>query len=104
MLALKPAKAALAALALICLAATACVQTPTVRLAQRASRGPARAGAVIDVVIEIKNPNSSDTQLRALTAETTFAGTYRLPPIVIHPNQWLPSGQATLVHIPTTLP
>ena len=39
-----------------------------------------------------------------VTAETKFAGRYQLPPIVIHPDQWLPAGQATQVHIPTTLP
>ena len=104
MLALKPARAALTALALLCLAATACVQTPTVRLHHADIQGAALTGAVIDVVIEIQNPNSFDIQLRDVTAETTFAGMYRLPPIVIHPNQWLPSGQATLVHVPTTLP
>jgi hypothetical protein len=99
-----PARTALTALALLCLAATACVETPKVRLYSADFRGAALTGAVIDVVIEIHNPNSFDIQLRDLTAETTFAGIYRLPPIVIHPNQWLPSGQATLVHVPTTLP
>lgn len=92
------------AAAAMCLAATACVETPKVRLHHADIQGASLAGAVIDVVIEIQNPNAYDIQLRDLTAETTFAGQYRLPPIVIHPNQWLPAGRATQVHVPTTLP
>ncbi len=59
---------------------------------------------MLDVVIEIQNPNSFDIQVRDVTAETTFADKYRLPPIVLHPNQWLPAGQSVQVHVPTTLP
>lgn len=88
----------------LCLATTACVQTPAVRLHHADIQGASLTGAVLDVVIEINNPNSFDVKVRDVTAETTFAGKYRLPPIVIHPDQWLPAGQATLVHVPTTLP
>jgi hypothetical protein len=97
-----PARAVIAGA--LCLTATACVETPRVRLHHADLQGASLAGAVLDVVIEIHNPNSYDIQLRDLTAETTFAGRHRLPPIVIHPNQWLPSGQSTQVHVPTVLP
>lgn len=97
-----PARAAV--VGALCLAATACVETPKVRLHHADIQGASLGGAVIDVVIEIQNPNGYDIQLRDVTAETTFAGKYRLPPIVIHPNQWLPAGRATQVHVPTTLP
>jgi hypothetical protein len=88
----------------LCLAATACVETPRVRLHHADFQGASLTGAVLDVVIEIHNPNAYDIKLRDLTAETTFAGQYRLPPIVIHPEQWLPAGRSTQVHVPTTLP
>ena len=98
-------RAVIAAIAgALCLAATGCVQTPKVRLHHADFQGASLIGAVLDVVIEIQNPNGYDIKLRDLTAETTFAGKYRLPPIVIHPDQWLPAGQATQVHVPTTLP
>lgn len=86
------------------LATTACVQTPSVRLHHADIQGASLTGAVVDVVIEIQNPNAYDIKLRDLTAETTFAGRYKLPPIVIHPDLWLPSGRATQVHVATTLP
>lgn len=97
-----PARSLLAGAAL--LATTACVQSPTVRLHHADIQGVSLAGPVLDVVIEIQNPNSFDIKLRDVTAETRFAGKYTLPPIVIHPDLWLPSGRATQVHVPTTLP
>jgi LEA14-like dessication related protein len=97
-----PARAVLASA--LCLAATACVETPTVRLHHADFQGASLTGAQLDVVIEIQNPNTYDIKLRDLTAETTFAEKYALPPIVIHPDQWLPAGQATMVHIPAVLP
>jgi hypothetical protein len=101
---LSPARGALAACALACLGANGCVQTPTVQLHHADIQGASLTGAVIDVVIEIRNPNSFDIKLRDVTAETTFANRYRLPTIHIHPDQWVPAGQATLVHVPTVLP
>jgi electron transfer flavoprotein alpha subunit len=91
------------ALALL-LTTVACVQTPKVRLHSAGFQGANLTGAVLDVVIEIHNPNAFDIQVRDVTAETTFAGRYSLPPIVLHPNQWLPAGRSTQVHVPTTLP
>ncbi|MFO0590154.1 MAG: LEA type 2 family protein [Polyangiaceae bacterium] len=88
----------------LALSTAACVETPTVTLHHADIQGASLAGAVVDVVIAINNPNSYDIKLRDITAETTFAGKYRLPPIVMHPDLWLPSGQTTLVHVPTTLP
>ena len=99
-----PARAALFAGALLGLAASGCVETPRVRLHHADIQGASLMGAVIDVVIEIQNPNSYDIKLRDITAETTFAGKYNLPPIVMHPDLWLPAGQTTQVHVPTTLP
>lgn len=98
------AAAALGLVAALGLAAAGCVETPRVRLHHADIRGAALTGALIDVVIEIHNPNAYDIKLRDLTAETTFAGKYQLPPIVMHPDQWLPAGQATQVHVPATLP
>jgi hypothetical protein len=94
---------AVLALALLC-AMVACVQTPKVRLHSAGFQGANLTGALLDVVIEIHNPNAFDIQVRDVTAETTFAGKYALPAIVLHPNQWLPAGQSTQVHVPTTLP
>lgn len=91
------------ALALL-LTTVACVQTPSVRLHQASFQGASLTGATLDVVIEIHNPNSFDIQVRDVTAETTFASRYTLPAITLHPNQWLPAGQSTQVHVPTTLP
>lgn len=97
-------RAALAACAVFALAESGCVQTPTVRLHDAGFRGASLGGAMLDIVIEIYNPNSYDIKLRDLTAETTFANRYVLPPIVIHPDLWLPSGRRTLVRVPAMLP
>lgn len=97
-----PARAVLASALL--LSTAACVSEPRVRLHSAGFQGASLNGAVLDVVIEVQNPNRFDIQIRDVTAETTFANRYALPPIVLHPNQWLPAGKATLVHVPTTLP
>jgi hypothetical protein len=95
-----PTRSLSAAALCLGLAATACVETPRVKLHHADFQGASLAGAVLDVVLEIHNPNSYDIQLRDLTAETTFANKYTLPPIVLHPDQWLPAGQSTQVHVP----
>ncbi len=99
-----PARAVLVGAICLALAATACVQTPTVTLHHADIQGVSLAGPVVDVVIAINNPNSFDIKVRDVTAETTFGGKYTLPPIVMHPDLWLPSGRVTQVHVPTTLP
>ena len=67
-------------------------------------RSGVRSRGAAKLATENGYPNSFDIQVRDVTAETTFANRFALPPIVIHPNQWLPAGKATLVHVPTTLP
>jgi len=37
-------------------------------------------------------------------AEVTIHGRYRLAPIDIQPNQWLPAEQATIVRVPLVIP
>ncbi|MEZ4297999.1 MAG: LEA type 2 family protein [Polyangiaceae bacterium] len=88
----------------LCLSAVACIENPRVRLHHADVQGASLSGAMLDVVLEIQNPNSADIKLRDLTAETTFAGKYKLPPIVLHPDLWLPANQTTQVHVPTVLP
>jgi len=98
------ARATLAAGAALCLGHLGCVQTPTIQLHHVDFKGPSLTGAVLDVVLEIHNPNSFDVKVRSVTADTTFANRYLLPTIHLQPNQWLPSGQKTLVRVPTVLP
>jgi hypothetical protein len=52
----------------------------------------------------VQNDNSYDIQIRNVRAEVTIAERYKLAPINIQPNQWLPSEQGTIVRVPVVIP
>ena len=56
------------------------------------------------VVLEVRNDNSYDVQIRNVHANVAFGRGYGLGPIDYSPNQWLPAKQATLVPVPVAIP
>jgi hypothetical protein len=60
-------------------------------------------GVGLDVYLKVDNPNSYDVQVRNVRVEVQV-GRYPLPPFAFSPNQWLPSGEVTLVRVPMVIP
>jgi LEA14-like dessication related protein len=83
---------------------TGCVSKPVVSLDHAELRGASLQGLFLSVVLQIKNPNSYDVQVRSLHVEVTIAGRYSLAPINMQPNQWLPSNETTRVAVPVVIP
>src|SRR5262245_29431343 len=81
-----------------------CVSKPVVSLDHAELRAASLMGIGLDVVLKIDNPNPYDVEVRSVHAEVTIAGKYSLAPINMSPNQWLPSKDTTLVHVPVAIP
>jgi hypothetical protein len=58
----------------------------------------------MDLFVAVNNPNSYDIQIRNVRAQVVIGRRYPLPPISFSPNQWLPSGEKTLVRVPMLIP
>jgi LEA14-like dessication related protein len=98
---LKPILAA-AALALPLL--TGCVSKPAVTLHDASLRSASLRGIGLDIFLKVENDNSYDIQIRNVRAEVTIHERYKLAPIDIQPNQWLPAEQTTIVRVPVLIP
>jgi LEA14-like dessication related protein len=81
-----------------------CVSKPAVTLHDASLRSASFRGIGLDVFLKVENDNSYDIQIRNVRAEVTIHGRYRLAPIDIQPNQWLPAEQATIVRVPVVIP
>lgn len=87
------------------LAATpSCVTKPAVSVHHAEVRGVSAGGLDLFVVLEVRNDNSYDVQIRNVHANVAFGRGYGLGPIDYSPNQWLPAKQATLVPVPVAIP
>lgn len=86
------------------LSSAGCVSRPVVSLDRAELAGASLQGLGLAVVLQIKNPNSYDVQVRSLHVEVTIAGRYALAPIDVQPNQWLPSNETTRVTVPVVIP
>ncbi|MCK6590480.1 MAG: LEA type 2 family protein [Polyangiaceae bacterium] len=94
-------KIAAAALALL---AAGCVSKPAVTLHDASIRSASLRGVGLDVLLRVENDNSYDIQIRNVRAQVTIHERYRLAPIDIQPNQWLPAEEATIVRVPVVIP
>ncbi|NUQ77994.1 MAG: LEA type 2 family protein [Polyangiaceae bacterium] len=94
-------KIAAAALALL---AAGCVSKPAVTLHDTSIRSASLRGVGLDVLLRVENDNSYDIQIRNVRAQVTIHERYRLAPIDIQPNQWLPAEEATIVRVPVVIP
>ena len=81
-----------------------CVSKPAVTLHDASLRSASLRGIGLDIFLKVENDNSYDIQIRNVRAEVTIHGRYRLAPIDIQPNQWLPAEQATIVRVPLVIP
>jgi hypothetical protein len=89
---------------LLALLGTGCVNEPRMTVHHAEVQGASMAGLGILVVLQVRNDNSYDVQLRSLRATVTFGGRYPLYPVDISPNQWLPAGRTTMVAVPVVIP
>ena len=67
-------------------------------------RGISAFGVGVAIVLQIRNDNAYDVQIRNVHCNVTFGRGYNLGPIDFAPNQWLPSHQTTLVAVPVSIP
>src|SRR6185369_12003909 len=81
-------------------AAPGCVQQPAVTIHHAEVRGVSTFGVSVVVVLQIRNENAYDVQIRNIHCNVTFGRGATLGPIDFAPNQWLPANQTTLVQVP----
>lgn len=84
-------------------AAPACVSTPKVSVHHAELRGLNTWGLSVMILLQVRNDNSYDVQIRNVNVQVTF-GRGLVLPVAFAPNQWLPSNQTTFVQVPVTIP
>lgn len=84
-------------------AAPGCVSKPAVTVHHAELRGLSAWGLSVMILLQVRNDNSYDVQIRNINVHTTFGRGLHLP-VVFSPNQWLPSNQTTFVQVPVTIP
>jgi hypothetical protein len=68
--------------------------------------GMSPPGLVMNVVIDVYNPNSYDVAVRAVRGQTVFADQYPLPVYFQAPPEgvWMAAGRTTTLRVPMTVP
>jgi LEA14-like dessication related protein len=84
--------------------ASGCVSKPVIALHHADLKEVSLQGLDLKVVIQIHNPNAYDVEVRAVHAQVTIAGKYKLEPMDLQPNKWLPAGETTLIAVPVYIP
>jgi LEA14-like dessication related protein len=85
------------------LAGTGCVTEPAVKLYGARIAGVSPQGVTLGVTMKVLNDNSFDIMVRGVRTNVTIGGRM-LPPVQATPQQWLPSGRATLIQVPVVIP
>ena len=86
------------------LATPGCVTKPTVMLDHADIRSASLGGLGIQVFLKVTNPNVFDVQARNVNVTVTIGRGFKLRPIVLSPNSWLPSQQTTVLTVPVVIP
>jgi hypothetical protein len=81
-----------------------CVQRPVVAVHHAEVRGLSSYGVNVAIILEVKNENAYDVQIRHVNCNVIIGRGYVLGPIDFAPNQWLPANQTTLLTVPATIP
>lgn len=81
-----------------------CVSQPIATLHSVRVQSVSPMGLGLDMVMKVRNENVFDVQVRHVRAGVVVANKFRLPPLNYNPDQWLPAGRSTLVHVPVTMP
>ncbi|APR85242.1 Hypothetical protein A7982_10591 [Minicystis rosea] len=85
-------------------AAPGCVNNPKVTVHHAELRGLSTWGLQVMILLQVRNDNSYDVQVRNVNCNVVFGRGMNLGPIQYSPNQWLPSHQTTFVQVPVTIP
>ncbi|MCC6213565.1 MAG: LEA type 2 family protein [Polyangiaceae bacterium] len=101
----------LALAAALALLAVGCVKKPTMKVQHAEVKGlqigfPPKLDVVMNVTIDVFNPNGYDVAVRAVRGEVDFMGRHRLP-IDFQPGGdgvWLASDATTRLVVPVQLP
>ena len=83
--------------------APGCVTTPTVNVRDAELRGLSAWGLSVMILLQVRNDNSYDVQVRNVNVNVTFGRSMVLP-VAFALNQWLPSHQTTWISVPVTIP
>ena len=89
---------------LVALGATGCVEQPVIAIHHVEVPGAGAFGVNVTIVLQVRNPNSYDVQIRGVRCNVTFGRGTVLGPIEFAPNQWLRANQTTLVAVPVSIP
>jgi len=80
-----------------------CVTAPKVTIHHAELRGVSTWGLQVMILLQVRNDNSYDVQIRNVSASVTFGRGIVLP-VTYSPNQWLQSNKTTFVSVPVTIP
>jgi hypothetical protein len=102
---------AIALVGLLATTATGCAKKPTMTLRHANVSGvqvafPPSVGIVMNVVMDVYNPNSYDVAVRAVRGTVVFANRYSLPIDFRAPGEgvWLPADATTAMQVPISVP
>lgn len=84
--------------------ATGCFSKPVASLHSVKVRAFGPQGVGLDMVMQVRNDNLFDVQVREVRCSVLVAEEFRLPAINYNPQQWLPAGRSTYVHVPVVVP
>jgi hypothetical protein len=98
--------------ALLSLSVAGCVSKPTVKLNHAEITGvsfgfPPQLGVLMNVVLEVHNPNSYDVAVRGVRGQAVIANQFSVPVDFRPPNPegvWLPAKQTSLLSVPMNIP
>ena len=91
-------------MAMLLWGATGCFSKPVAELHSVKVRSVTPQGIGLNMVMVVRNDNLFDVQVRHVRASVLVAEKFRMPPINYNPDQWLPAGKSTFVHVPVVVP
>src|SRR4051812_19651361 len=96
--------AMLAPILAVLAAGPGCVTQPAVSVHHAELRGLSAFGLSTVIMLQVRNDNAYDVQIRNVNVNVTFGHGYPLGPINFQPNQWLQANRSTLVAVPVSIP
>jgi LEA14-like dessication related protein len=90
--------------AALALFATGCFSEPSMKLYGARVTHATPYGVGLTMTLAVENNNSFDVMVRDVRADVMIAKRYRLPTVVVSPNQWLAANRSTLVQVPVIVP
>lgn len=97
-------RALLVLVAALAVLASGCFSEPSMKLYGARITHATPYGVGLTMQMAVENHNSIDVMVRDVRADVVLAKSYRLPTVVVSPNQWLPANRSTLVQVPVIVP